>query len=138
MFAVNPGGSEDKIKEKMNEAMENYGKKDFEGVTIAWNLAQNTLKCCGVTNSDDWQNSDKRIPDSCYKDATCDPDFKECKKGPSGDVFGPPGSNGCYTKMETFVKSETNLVGGIGIGIALLQVLGVIIACKIPKEFQYA
>ena len=135
MFAVNPGGSEDKIKKKMNEAMENYDKKDFEGVTIAWNLAQNTLKCCGVTNSDDWRNSGKQIPDSCYKDATCDSDFKECNKAPSGDILL---TDGCYTKIDTFVKSETNLVGGIGIGIALLQVLGVIIACKIPKDFQHA
>ena len=67
VFVVNPGGAEKEIKEKMNEAMENYGKDGHEGVTIAWNAAQNTFRCCGVSNSTDWRRSNKNIPDSCYK-----------------------------------------------------------------------
>jgi len=137
VFAVNPAGSKEKIGEKMKEAQKNYGKDGYEGVTIAWNLAQNKLKCCGVTSSADWPRTPP--PPSCYEDATCDSDFKTCKRGQSGgDIYPPLGSNGCLTKMEAFVNSNMNLVGGIGIGIALLQILGIIIACKIPKDFQYA
>ena len=43
---------------------------------------------------------------------------------------------GCLTKVEEFVHSEAKFVGGISIGIALIQVLGVVIACKLPKEWQ--
>merc|ERR1711934_1340765 len=77
VLAVNPGGSQQEIKKKMNEAMENFGKPDYEGVTITWNLAQYNLKCCGVDNSGDWTttghtgSSQLIIPDSCYKDADC-------------------------------------------------------------------
>ena len=62
---MNPGGAEDEIKEKMKEAMEHYEEQGHDGVTIAWNLAQNKLRCCGVTSSDDWPTG--KIPDSCYK-----------------------------------------------------------------------
>ena len=131
MLAVNPGGSKQKITEEMKKGMKNFEKPDHEGVTITWNLVQHNLKCCGVTRSADWTRS-KGLPESCYKDATCeDDDFKKCKSDRSpGDLY----PDGCLTKVEDFVKSNTNLVGGISIGIALFQILGVIIACKIPKD----
>ena len=43
---------------------------------------------------------------------------------------------GCFTKVVNTVNSEATLVGGIGIGIALIQVLGVVIACKLPKDWK--
>ena len=57
-------------------------------------------------------------------------DYSECTKKPSTDVYVA----GCLTKIEEFVNSNTNLVGGIGIGIALLQILGVIVAWKVSKK----
>ena len=88
---MNPAGSKEKIGEKMKEAQQNYGKDGYEGVTIAWNLAQNKLKCCGVTSSADWPRTPP--PPSCYEDATCDSDFKTCKRGQSGgDIYPPLGS----------------------------------------------
>merc|ERR1712010_357404 len=100
--------------------MQNFGKKDKEGVTITWNLAQKTLKCCGVTGKENWDNTPfDRVPESCYKGATCEIDFKSCTKGSSNAVY----EEGCLTKIEDFVKSNTNLVAGIGIGIAVFQIL---------------
>jgi len=136
VFAVNPAGSNEFIEDKMEEAMKNYGQGDeYDGVTIAWNVAQYTLKCCGVDESGDWRKNSgtyKQIPDSCYKDAECET-WQKCTSGKSsGDLY----SDGCLTKIETFAEDNMKLVGGIAIGIALLQVLGVIIACKIPKEYQ--
>ena len=129
MLAVNPGGSKEKITEEMKKGMKNFEEPEHEGVTITWNLVQHNLKCCGVTSSTDWTRS-KGAPESCYKDATCVPDFSSCTRKPSTDVY----EDGCLTKVEEFVKSNTNLVGGIAIGIALFQILGVIIAWKIPKD----
>ena len=66
MLSTNPAGSKEsevKIESKMKEAMGHYGVE--EDLTIAWNLAQNNLECCGVTNSDDWTSVP--IPESCYK-----------------------------------------------------------------------
>ena len=57
-------------------------------------------------------------------------DYSECTKKPSTDVYVA----GWLTKIKEFVKSNTNLVGGIGIGIALLQILGVIVAWKVSKK----
>jgi len=133
VLAVNPGGSQEIIKDKMEEAMKNYREEGFEGVTIAWNAAQYNLKCCGVDESEDWEKNSgtfKTIPDSCYKDAECEEDYSKCTKKSSTDYY----EDGCLTKIEDFVKSNTNLVGGIAIGIALFQILGVIIAWKIPKD----
>jgi len=134
VFAVNPAGSREEIEKKLNEAMENYGQGDeYDGVTITWNFAQYTLKCCGVDDDNDWTSSPYgKIPNSCYKNAQCDSLYRECSKGATGEKY----TTGCLDKIEDFAKSNMSLVGGIGIGIALLQVLGVIIACKIPKEYQ--
>ena len=68
MLAVNPGGSQQKITEKMTKAMDNFSKTNYTGVTITWNLVQYNLKCCGVEDSNDWTNSAyQKVPDSCYK-----------------------------------------------------------------------
>ena len=130
VLSTNPAGSkesEEKIESKMKEAMGHYGVE--EDLTIAWNLAQNNLECCGVTNSDDWTSVP--IPESCYKDAACTPDFKTCESTKSStDLYG----DGCLTKVEAFVKGKVNLAGGISIGVCLLQVFGVIFAFKRGKE----
>ena len=47
--------------EKMNEAMDNYGKEEFVGVTIAWNLAQGSFQessFCDLKCNRDWTSSD--------------------------------------------------------------------------------
>jgi len=41
---------------------------------------------------------------------------------------------GCVQLLEEFIVDKVAIIGGIGIGIALLQIIGVIIACKIPKD----
>jgi len=138
VFAVNPAGTADVIEKNMTEAMKKYGNAQSEGVTIVWNLAQQKLHCCGVTKGEkDWNDKGKpKGVNSCYKDAECKlpgkKPYADCEKGKSSEKY----EVGCLTKVEEFVHSEAKFVGGISIGIALIQVLGVVIACKLPKEWQ--
>ena len=79
---MNPGGTEEIIKEKMTEAMANYGNPGSEGVTRTWNFAQQTLQCCGVKGEVDWTDQGKsKGKDSCWKDADCRDNFANCTKG---------------------------------------------------------
>jgi hypothetical protein len=49
--------------------MENFQKSGFGGVTETWNVVQHELRCCGVQDYRDWENTvllqRASVPDSC-------------------------------------------------------------------------
>jgi len=61
------------------------------------------------------------VPDSCCKN-----DVAECGKGLLGmsekAVSTFIHTDGCLTKLEDYVAAKIAVVGGVGIGIALVQV----------------
>ena len=95
---MNPGGTEEIIKEKMTEAMANYGKPGSEGVTIAWNLVQQQLHCCGVEGKTDWDKRKPKGKDSCWRNADCKNNYAICKKGIAYSIkpFGLENTVACY------------------------------------------
>ena len=56
--------------------------------------------------------------------------FQDLFESPKGSI------NGCYGKVNAFLANEAKFVGGIGIVIILLQILGTVIACKLPNEWN--
>ena len=134
------------LKENLIQVVEkNYGKANPDEAQKAMNLAidwfQQEVKCCGATGPAEWlknpkyKNGTKEIaPKSC-----CITKADECNnKGAVPGVF----ATGCIDAGKKFVKDHMWQVGGVGVGIAIIQLLVMIAAillCRaIGKEGNLA
>jgi len=137
------GRVNDLIYDNMELGMQNYNASGYEGVTHTWDVIQHELNCCGTEEYLDWKNvtfsSMTDVPDSC-----CLSDVTGCGKGvllltPS-EAAMKIHTEGCLDIFSGKIKSNIGAVGGIGIGIGLLQLLGMIfafyLANTIKKEYE--
>lgn len=123
------GDLKEVIEQKMIEGMANYHTEGHEGVTNAWDVMQGDLQCCGAKGFEDWLNSTvTAVPDSC-----CKTDTKGCGADTSEDnIF----TKGCLNVFEDQFVGNIGLVGGIALGVAFIQFLGVIFSCCLGKKIR--
>ncbi|XP_052080053.1 CD63 antigen-like [Mytilus californianus] len=94
-----------------------------------WDKVQKEFKCCGVNGSSDWNNGTTPAwPQSCCIDSS--------KTAPACNPYAV----GCYTELKEFVKDKIVVIGGIGIGFAVIQIIGILFACclgrAVKKEYE--
>ncbi|RUS87841.1 hypothetical protein EGW08_004374 [Elysia chlorotica] len=127
---------EDEVESVLAEALKNYGKKDHEGVTSAWDKLQNEFDCCGVQNYTNWMVVLPKPPISCCKDSATD---NQCAQRSYNDTSAI-NKDGCSETFENYLKNKVAIVGGVGIGLAFVQVVGILFACclarAIRKEYE--
>jgi CD63 antigen len=120
---VNRNEIEGFLKTNMNNSIHQH-KKD--GMKI-WDEMQIKLKCCGVDEPSDWPVG--MLPPSCcpqeqQDNCTVESAYKD----------------GCYGKLLDRVKSRIGMVGGVAIGIAVVELIGVMfswcLASAIKKEYE--
>lgn len=128
------------IETNMKKGLINYGKESASGVTGTWNIVQHELECCGAQKYSDWINStfasrDDSVPDSCCKN-----DIEGCGKGvlkmDESEVADKIHTSGCLSKLETLVADNVAAVGGVGVAIALIQIIGVVFACCLARNIK--
>ena len=88
----------DTLENELKKTMDLYGKDAV--ITDSWDKIQTEFKCCGVSSSVDWAFKGK-IPVSCL-----------------GTFY----ENGCLSKVEGFVKDNTQYLGIGGAVIGLFTV----------------
>lgn len=116
---------EDGVKTLMNDSMKRY-----DADPTIWDLVQKDFKCCGTNSSEDWKNvHNGTVPASCCPpDGTCD--------GKGSGVY----SVGCLDAFVDWVKDKIFIVGGVGIGLAFVQIVGILFACcfgrALKKEYE--
>lgn len=128
------------LNTNMKATMQNYGKDGYDGVTKTWDGVQMELDCCGISNYTDWKGTvfggeGDRVPDTC-----CREHLTDCGAGmaakPESEAAAVIYTTGCLFKLEDEVKENIVAVGGAGVGIAFLQILGVILACCLSKSIK--
>jgi len=116
------------MEKKSKDALQNYGKADHDGVTHAWDSVQHDLKCCGVTGFADWEGSPfGKVPQSCCPSVEAGSDT--CKPE---DVY----SVGCLQLLEDKFIGNIAIVGGVALGVAFLQLVGVIFSCCLAGRIR--
>lgn len=124
------GDVEGAINKNMNNGMMNYGKPEFEGVTTTWDIVQKEYKCCGVNNATDWAKQPafetNQAPDSCCQSGQ----VEGCGKDEKHPFF----PDGCFAKFKGDFVDNLGIVGGVALGIAVIEILAVIFACYLGKR----
>lgn len=130
----------EELKQHLNQTMtENYAQEGKDAITSAVDRLQQDFKCCGSNNSHDWtasayilskQSEGRVVPDSCCKTIT---PFCGKRDHPS-NIYKVEG--GCITKLEKFLADHLLVIGAVGIGVACLQICGMVLTCCLYKRIK--
>ncbi|XP_015110265.1 CD63 antigen isoform X2 [Diachasma alloeum] len=114
---------------RMNNSMSTYHTDG--DVHNAWDTLQVDFKCCGINGSADWwpvQFKQPKLPPSCCAEVSA---TAEC------DVNAvASNSDGCLKKFKDTIENKAYILGGVGIGVALIQLIGVIFACFLARSIR--
>jgi len=124
-------------KKGMAETMDNYGKQEFEAATKTWDGIQQTLQCCGISaGPKDWEQVNFKVPDS-VPDSCCIKVTPTCGNSkavtPDDNIY----QDGCLDKFETQINDHAGIAAGIGVGIAVVQLITIIAAFCLGKRMDY-
>lgn len=131
------GEATDFVSDAMKNGLKNYGNAEYEGVNKGWDSIQEQFKCCGVDGPNDWANSTElepigtTVPDSCCTNAATNCG-KEKLDPPISGIY----TDGCLDQFVQYVENNIYLIGGAGIGIAVVQLIAVIAACCLGKRMK--
>lgn len=118
-----------------------------DATSLAWHRMQEDLKCCGGNDYSDYKNSShfntpaNRLPKTCClltNDDAENPmvkDWPACQNeyttdNPGVELF----ADGCYTSLVDWLESKAMILVGVAIGVAVLQIMGLIFACCLRRE----
>lgn len=126
------------LTENMNKALNQYNATDHGGVTDTWNIMQHEIHCCGTTNYTEWfatpyGQSVKGVPDSCciaYVDG-CGFNIVN-----NPDASTRIWTSGCVPELAQQVQHKAGVFVGIGVGIAFIQLIGIVFACLLAKAIR--
>ncbi|XP_029008429.1 CD151 antigen isoform X2 [Betta splendens] len=115
-----------------------YHQPGEESVTHAVDKLQQEFKCCGSNHSSDWTESvwiqaadhARLVPDSCCKTPS---ELCGQRDHPS-NIYKVEG--GCIMKLEHFILSQLYILGAVGIGIAFLQLVGMMFTCCLYRSLK--
>lgn len=153
LAAVYKAETEEELQNFLKHTLKKYysTQDTANSVTVAWNALMAELKCCGVNNYTDfeqaimWQankSSSVLVPEAC-----CTLKGDPMKFVPEDDtcLASPNRENsyyltGCYGRLKNWVEDHANLLMGIGIGVAALELLGMLFAfclcCSLGQKIK--
>ncbi|XP_043283335.1 tetraspanin-6-like [Venturia canescens] len=110
------------VREKMLETLPKYHANGSE-IFNMWDQLQADFHCCGVDGAEDWVKhlvtNNSEMPMSCclpqngiIGEATCNVN--------STNLYHA----GCLTKFVSFIGGHAVQLGGVGLGIAYIQIIG--------------
>merc|ERR1711884_472287 len=134
---VYKGQVEDSLKSEMAKLIPDYNNAATDAdhvITDAWDALQQNFECCGVSNYTDWKSNanmtNQDVPDSC-----CIQEVTGCGKGQL--VAASPTkiyTKGCVESFKTQLEDHIEIVGGVGIGICVLQLIAIIVSFWVGKK----
>lgn len=138
------GKLEDYAKDGLTKGVEKYDSD--EHYQKAMDKVQEQFDCCGV--DDDGYKMYLKAPNATDKEAfpqsccvptgnlTCPKTIGQAKKA-DPKVFK---TKGCLAGFEQYLRDHLIIVGGVGVGIAFIQLVGIVFACclmrSIKKEYE--
>ncbi|CAB0037634.1 unnamed protein product [Trichogramma brassicae] len=118
------------LEKCMNDTLVAYNSR--EDYRTSWDIMQHDLQCCGVDRPSDWERAGftgNTLPQSCCTemqgiDPTCD--MNDIKSN----------TEGCKQQLQRKIEENGLILGGVGIGVALIQLIGVLFACCLARSIR--
>jgi CD63 antigen len=133
---------EQMVSSEMTKSMKEYHHNKTE-VIKAWNIAQTSLECCGITNYTDWSTAyDPNyplIPESCCKGGASDNCTQAITDKNLDDATFAETIiyvHGCLPKVVADIAITR--IGQIGIALAIVELVGVVFACFMARSIRYS
>lgn len=131
MAAVYKSKVTDELGTTLEKSIAEYTNSSI--IREAWDAVQKTIHCCGVTSYTDYKiyanfNSTVPVPNSC-----CHGTYSLCEteaRDNSTKSYKSLYSEGCLNSLQDQLKSNLSIIIGVAIGIAMIQLLGILLACK--------
>ncbi|XP_076863261.1 CD151 antigen isoform X2 [Brachyhypopomus gauderio] len=129
----------EELRNDLKETMvQKYQRPGQEHITRAVDRLQQDLKCCGSNSSADWRQgtwaeelaAGRLVPDSCCKTPS---DRCGLRDHPS-NIYRVEG--GCISKLEEFILQHLQILGAVAIGIASLQIFGMLFTCCLYRSLK--
>lgn len=131
MAAVYKSKVTDELGSTLRKSIAEY--KNSSITRDAWDAVQKTIHCCGVTSYQDYVNyahfnTTVPIPNSCCHGKNVDCIGEARNNGTK--TYKSLYSEGCLNSLQDQLKSNLSIIIGVAIGIAMIQLLGILLACK--------
>ncbi|XP_053624383.1 CD63 antigen [Plodia interpunctella] len=117
------------LERRLNDTIADYPNNP--NVKETFDIIQTDLQCCGVRGPEDWHNA--TLPNSCCSALDIKPNgaVSECI------INGPAvHKTGCLEAIRDNMQTIAAVLGGVGLGIAIVQLLGVIFACCLARSIR--
>uniref|UniRef100_UPI00398F62AB CD82 antigen-like isoform X1 n=1 Tax=Pristiophorus japonicus TaxID=55135 RepID=UPI00398F62AB len=146
LIYIQRDGLKSEIAEIIHQMIINYNPQENTGKSFGttWDYIQRKLECCGWTGPWNWtenviiRNSSVTLtPCSCHKRLANDsvPETGFCEG--DDNVHGA----GCISSVEEWLQSNVGIIFGVCIGVAVIELLGMILSmclCKNVDEEDYS
>ncbi|XP_051885422.1 CD82 molecule b [Pristis pectinata] len=133
------------IADVIHQMIVNYNPQDNQGKSFGatWDYIQRKLHCCGWMGPANWtenlvirNSSGTLYPCSCHqrKDNDTMPETGFCKEV-------TPYDKGCVSSVEEWLYSNIGLIFGVCIGVAVIELLGMVLSmclCKNVEQEDYS
>ncbi|XP_048474033.1 tetraspanin-16-like isoform X2 [Rhincodon typus] len=103
-----------------------YGDKNF--ASYGWDSVMAAFHCCGLNNYTDFiESSYQKLKGRLYPKSCCrDPVSPDCDGFDTSDTIIY--SKGCFTAVTAMIKRNSAVIGGVAVGIAMIEVLAMAIS----------
>ncbi|XP_068744236.1 CD63 antigen-like [Montipora capricornis] len=125
-------------KKALEDAVDNFKKEEYRKMIEE---VQKEFDCCGangyIKDYKDYKkkniSGDMKFPPSCCKNATvCPSTFGQTKNMTDSDFV----TKGCVDGFEKYLKDHIFIIGGVGVGVAFLQLIGILFACCLMRSIK--
>nr|CAD7194243.1 unnamed protein product [Timema douglasi] len=116
------------LEDSLNTTSQRYGPANKD-ITNAWDIMQNDLGCCGIQGAEDWKElfPNGSLPHSCCPNLALNYDCT---------LSLTHSTKGCLPSLQATIEHYALVLGGVGIGIGVVQLIGVIFACCLAKSIR--
>ncbi|KAI4502065.1 hypothetical protein M0802_002747 [Mischocyttarus mexicanus] len=91
------------------------------------------FKCCGVTNSSDWS---VKIPNHELPVSCCSRQVGMIGSSTCNQTVPNVYKQGCLNTFQQYIKSHAVQLGGVGLGIATIQAVGIWFSIYLARSIR--
>ncbi|CAH2217334.1 jg5644 [Pararge aegeria aegeria] len=121
---------ETSLMRSLNDSIKHYSNDT--SIQHNFDIIQTDLQCCGINGPADWKNNSLPIPSTCCAGQ----ELVENTPVTCTETSPTLHKKGCLDEILTHLKPLSLLLGGVGVGIAFVQLLGVIFACCLARSIR--